>query len=148
MHPVQEAERARVVATALSWVGTPYCHRARIKGAGVDCGQFIAAVFNESGIVAEYIPLDDYRPDWMMHRNEPRFKETVERYAKFAPLKYQEPGDIALFRWGRSPSHGAIVIEWPKVVHSYIKRGVIISNVQMEPDLTKRYVGVWDPWKP
>ena len=32
-----DALRERVVAEALSWLGTPYAHRQRLKGVGVDC---------------------------------------------------------------------------------------------------------------
>ena len=38
------ASRAAVVAEAIAWLGTPYHHRARIKGVGVDCAQLALGV--------------------------------------------------------------------------------------------------------
>lgn len=37
---IEQEERARFVATALSYVGTPYHHHGRLKGIGVDCATF------------------------------------------------------------------------------------------------------------
>ena len=31
--------RARIVAEAMTWLGTPYHHRGKLKGIGVDCAQ-------------------------------------------------------------------------------------------------------------
>ncbi|HYL49488.1 MAG TPA: hypothetical protein VET84_09005 [Stellaceae bacterium] len=38
------------------------------------------------------------------------------------------PGDIALWRFGRCFSHGAIVIEWPVVIHAYLGRGCVLED--------------------
>ena len=48
---IEEDERALVVRIAQEWAGTPYHHRARIKGVGVDCGQLVAGVFEEAGLI-------------------------------------------------------------------------------------------------
>ena len=29
------------------------------------------------------------------------------------------PGDVAVFRFGRTFSHGAIVTDWPRLIHAY-----------------------------
>ena len=41
-----------------------------------------------------------------------------------APL----PADIALWRFGRCFSHGAIVIGWPIVIHAYAGKGCILED--------------------
>lgn len=138
--------RKRVVAAALSWLGTPYHHAARVKGGGVDCGQLLAAVYEDAG-VEQRIPIEDYPPDWMMHRDEPRFMNILEQYARRVEPP-GKPGDLVLFRWGRSPSHGGIVIEWPRIVHAYIKdRAVILSDIDTDANLAQRFVGVWSYWE-
>jgi len=141
----EKAQRASVVAEALSWVGTPYHHHARIKGAGVDCGMVLAEIFERAGVMPAVDP-GDYPADWMCHRSEERFLGIVETYAhKIEGLP--KPGDIALFQWGRCISHGAIVIEWPQILHAYkIAGGVVLDDAEQNKDLEPRLAGFWSPW--
>jgi cell wall-associated NlpC family hydrolase len=102
----------------------------------VDCGQLIAAVFHEAGLI-DNAEIASYPPDWMCHRDEERFRAEVERFAETverAPVA----GDIVLFRWGRSLAHGAIVVGWPLIIHAQIGRGVILSSIAAEAELRKR----------
>lgn len=116
--------RAKVVAEAQTWLGTPFHHEARVKGAGVDCGQFVIAVFENVGLI-EHIETDHYPPDFHLHRD-------VEWYASNLLAYCDEvnspdnllPGDIVLFKIGRVYSHGAIVVDWPWAIHAYVPRGV------------------------
>ena len=39
------------------------------------------------------------------------------------------PADIALWRFGRCFSHGAIIIDWPLVIHAYAGRGCVLEDV-------------------
>ena len=39
-----------------------------------------------------------------------------------------QPGDIVLYKIGKCVSHGAIVVEWPTIIHSYIHLGVILQD--------------------
>jgi cell wall-associated NlpC family hydrolase len=145
MNPeLERDQRARVVAIAKTWAfpPTPYHHRARLKGIGVDCGQLIAAVFEEAGLIPA-VPLDNYPPDWMLHRSEPRFQNTVERYTRQVDRDIR-PADILLFQIGRSYSHGAIVLEYPLILHALINVGkVTISSMEQEAELRARLGGVW-----
>jgi cell wall-associated NlpC family hydrolase len=136
--------RERVISTALSWLGTPYHHHARVKGAGVDCGQFVAAVFEEAGVIPSLVP-DDYPHDWHLHRSEERYLGYVSRYAR--PNEGPRlPGDIALYQYGRCISHGAIVVAWPQIIHAYIGLGVILDDAEANAALAQRFVGVWSVW--
>ncbi len=99
-------ERARVVAEARKWVGTPYHACADVRGAGVDCGMLLVRVFVDTGLLAPFDPRP-YPEDWHLHRSE-------ERYLYFASDRLGEvaepgPGDIIVFKYGRTFSHGAIV---------------------------------------
>jgi NlpC/P60 family putative phage cell wall peptidase len=137
--------REQVVAAARTWLGTPWVHNARVKGHGVDCGQLLAAVFQEAGVVGPVDP-GEYPQDWALHRSEERFMSIVERYAVKvyrAPL----PGDVALFKFGRCVSHGGIVLEWPLMIHAYLNaRDVVIDDVLANSDLARRFVGCWSAW--
>lgn len=114
-----EAEqRKRVVEVARTWVGTPYHTAGRVKGAGVDCLTILAEVYHEAGLI-ERADIPYYPADWHLHKDTERYLEGVARYAtefEGPPL----PGDIVVWRFGRCFSHGAIVTEWPQVIHAYV----------------------------
>ena len=50
---MESTERARVVAIAHEWLGTPYHTGGRLKGVGVDCLTLLAGVFSEAGLVGQ-----------------------------------------------------------------------------------------------
>jgi cell wall-associated NlpC family hydrolase len=127
-------QRSAVVAEAMTWLRTPYHHAARVKGAGVDCAMLPAAVYTACGLIDEPV-FDAYPPDWHMHRDAERYLATVLDYAveiETDPL----PGDLVLWRFGRCFSHGAIVIEWPTVIHAYLRTPVSLSNALQDSRLT------------
>lgn len=112
---------------ALSWLNTPYHSMARIKGVGVDCGQFIIGVYEEAGTVKEgEVAPGAYTHDFHLHRSEEKYLAWVGKYC--SKVTKPKPGDIALFKFGRCVSHGAIVLDWPLVIHAYVGYGVILSN--------------------
>lgn len=115
MLPAMSPQRQAILAAARSWLRTPWHHRARVKGAGVDCAQYPIAVYAEAGHI-EAFDTGEYPPDWMMHRSEERFLDIVRRYADQvdSPL----PGDLVVYLVGRCFSHGAIVVEWPSIIHA------------------------------
>ena len=121
-----DPRRAAVLDVARSWIRTPWHHRASVKGAGVDCGQLLRAVFVEAGLVDDFV-IDPYPQDFALHRNDERFLAWVERFCD--PVDRPEPADIAVFRFGRCFSHGAIVVDWPLLIHAYMpERGVTLGD--------------------
>jgi cell wall-associated NlpC family hydrolase len=134
-------KRAEVVAEALTWLRTPYHHQGRIKGAGVDCAMIMTAVYHAVGLIPDIDPRP-YPNDWHMHRDAERYLGWVEQYC--VPTETPLPGDIATFQYGRCVSHGAIVIEWPIVLHAYMSQGmVVLSDVSVSEELTDRLRGIY-----
>lgn len=117
--------RDQIIAEARGWLGTPYHHMARVKGAGVDCAMLLLEVYQALGLVPA-IDIAHYPPDWHFHRGEERYLSHIMAHATQveAPL----PGDVALFKFGRCVSHGAIVLEWPMVIHAYFRQGCLIAD--------------------
>ena len=108
--------REAVVMEALSWVRTPYHHHARIKGVGVDCAQLLIGVYAGCGAI-EAVDPGTYPPAWHLHQNEELFLGWLDKLADPAegdPL----PGDVVIYKFGRTFSHGAICVGWPMVVHA------------------------------
>jgi NlpC/P60 family putative phage cell wall peptidase len=138
-----DPRRRAVVQEAESWIGTPFHHAARVKGAGVDCLMLLAEVYERAGITGPIEP-PFYVPDWHLHRDAERYSEGLLHYARAIsgpPL----PGDIALFRFGRTFSHGAIVTEWPCLIHAYWNIGVVRGNAALHP-LAGRPVRFFSPF--
>ncbi|MEX8520078.1 MAG: hypothetical protein AB3X44_16330 [Leptothrix sp. (in: b-proteobacteria)] len=134
--------RARIVEEAYSWMNppTPYHHHARLKGIGVDCAQILIGVFEACGVVANVDP-GNYAHDWHLHHSEELYANHLDLYG----VRTTEPqaGDVALYKFGRTYSHGAIVVNNNlDVIHSYIGRGVILSRPHEDP-LDGRPVLYW-----
>ena len=132
--------RERVVAEALTWIGTPYRHHQRVKGAegGTDCAQILAAVYEAAGVVG-HIDLGEYSSQWHLHHSRELYLEWLQRVGAW-PLRDEPPqaGDVGVWMFGLTHSHGGIVIEGgedPVVLHSYIKarRGVTLCRASEQP---------------
>lgn len=120
--------RLKVLAEAESWLGTPFEHLQRCKGAGTDCGQFLLGVYHNAGCIP-YVKTEYYPRDFHLHNNREWYMELILQFASEIPGP-PEPGDLALFKLGDGLvfSHGAIVENWPKVIHSFIHRGVVRAD--------------------
>jgi cell wall-associated NlpC family hydrolase len=142
--------REDVIREAQGWLGTPYHHAARVKGAGVDCLMLVLEVYGRSGVFARRgvdaasIPIPRYARDIMLHRNEETYLEGIRQYA----VEVTEPasGNLALWKFGRIYSHAAIIIDWPAIIHAYAPENrVVIGNATLGA-LANRPVRFFDPW--
>ena len=133
-----------MVAEAMTWLRTPYHHRGRVKGAGVDCAQILILVYAACGLIENFDP-GHYSSDWMLHRSDEHYLAGVLKYAH--PVKRPQPGDMALFRFGRTVSHGAIVIEWPLVIHAHMNARMVTLAEGDNGDLEGRLHGFYSLWR-
>ena len=143
MSDLEAAERALVVAEARSWLGTPYHHRGRIKGAGVDCAMLLAEVYRAAGLIPR-LEIGYYPMDWHLHRDTEQYLGWVERHAR--QVEAPQAGDVVLFRFGRCFSHGGIVLAWPEILHAYLGQGCVLGNVTAEPRLGRREQRFFSCW--
>lgn len=126
--PLSKVQREHLLVVAESWLGTPFHHAARLKGVGVDCANFLAAVYEDAGLIDSVIlELPEYPPDWMSHKSEERFLAEVFRIGG-QEIESPEPGDVAMFKFGHCYSHGAIVTEWPLVIHAIAPLGEVMRG--------------------
>lgn len=136
-------ERAATVAEAESWLGTPYHHHARIKAVGVDCAMLLCEVFEKTAQLPRIEP-GHYPPQWGLHRGEEVFLKWIEACGG-REVQTPGPGDIAVFRFGRTFSHGGIVVAPDLVVHAYIGAHVMHTRLTEEP-LCGRPVRFYSLW--
>lgn len=127
----QAEDRARVVAEARSWKGTPYHHAADVKGAGCDCAMLLVRVFIDLGFVERFDPRP-YVKDWHMHRSDEKYLGFLLERAH--QVETPKPGDVILFKIGRCYAHGGIVTnpEPLTIVHAFAS-----ANCVLEDDITR-----------
>lgn len=145
------AAREAVCRIARSWLGTPYHHMGRIKGVGVDCAMFPLEVYREARLIAE-IAIPFYPPDWHLHRSEEIYLKIVQqRASELLSHEAPKPGDFVLYQFGRTWSHGAIVLDWPLIIHAVVQHGVILSDGEKDGMLIgrrRRFFSIFPKSKP
>lgn len=132
------AERRTVVSMARRFIGTPYHHAGQVMGAGVDCVTLLTESFMLAGAVPR-IEVPYYPPDWHMHRDAERYMEGLIQYCTEVPgppERMFKPADILLFQFGRTFSHGALVEDWPGLIHAYLRKGVVRTDMTRELGLS------------
>lgn len=132
----EQEQRAAVLAAASSWLGTKYHHRAMLKGIGVDCATLLVTCFTESGLIPP-VSLPDYSPQWHLNDEDEKYLAVVLEHC--APVDAPQPGDIAMWRFGKRLGHGAIVVDWPRIIHAEVGSGCILGDAARSTRLM--YVG-------
>lgn len=153
----ERQERDRVVACARSWVGTPYHHGASLKGVGADCARLIDGAFAEAGLIEPMEP-GFYTHDWHLHRGEEVYLGVVEKYCRRIDVHdetsirdggtphFVQDGDILLWRVGRTFSHGAIVTQWPRIVHASFPDHVVAEVSVLGTPMSTRPMRAYSFW--
>jgi len=89
------AHRQHIQTQARLWLGTPYHHRASLRGVGTDCLGLIRGLWREI-YGAEPEPLPDYTRDWAEATGRETLLEAATRH--MPPTATPRPGDVLLFR--------------------------------------------------
>ena len=154
----EEEQRENVKRVAREWLGTPYHHRARVKGKGVDCAHVLIEIFVEAGIFERFDP-GKYSRDWHLHRGEEMYLQSLEKIAG-DPIKADTSihlwqaegykpltGDVLLWRVGRTYSHGGVVTDWPYVVHASAPSQIVEEVIAFDTPVFNRPVRVYSFWR-
>ena len=136
-------QRQKVIEEAKTWLKTPYHLNARLKGIGVDCGTFLMACFIGTGLILD-ADLGSFKSDFHLHRGEEVYLEWLSRYCQLVTTPL--PGDIVVYKTGRIYSHGALIIDWPKIIHVDRIHGVLFGDAQ-EAQLINRPHLFWSYWR-
>lgn len=115
-------KRAALVVEAYTWLRTPYHHHANLKGVGVDCAMLLIEVYRQP---RGPVPLDfdprPYAPEWYLHQDEELYLAGMERFSH--RVDTPSHGDVAVYRFGRTASHGAIIVDDGYVIHANRQTG-------------------------
>lgn len=125
--------RADVVATARSYIGTPYHHMGRAPGMGLDCGGIIVCVGRELGIFAPDFDVPPYTrsPDAVT------LLAWCRLYLREIDKDTMQPGDIIMLITDVYPQHLGILGRWEyggksaplSIIHSTNSRSVVPPRV-------------------
>jgi cell wall-associated NlpC family hydrolase len=149
------SDRDRVIAEALTWLATPYNASARfpIKGkqGGCDCGNWLAAVYTATGVF-NLVDVENLPPAWFLNTDEEKYLMRVLRHAEeitrkvMGEIDLPQPGDLMLVKTAHSKvySHGAIIEQWPQVIHCY-GVGVHRANALRHPLLLNHPTKFFSP---
>lgn len=122
--------RDSVIERAWEWHGTPYHHKGRIKGVGVDCGGFLYEVFSIFIKGCKPFPAQ-YAQDWALHNNDELYLNFIEPYFnEIEPIDIKE-ADVKVLQIGLAYSHGMIFVGGDQYLHAWGQTGrggVIRSN--------------------
>lgn len=127
------SQRARVVAEARRWIGTPYVHQAACCGAGADCLGLVRGVWRAvCGPEPEAPPA--YSFDWSEPQGEERLWAAAQRNLQALPGRDVTRGDVVLFRMraGAVAKHlGIVSRDAPQAafIHAYSRHGVVESSL-------------------
>lgn len=115
-----------IVEAAHGWVGTPYRHRAALRGVGCDCIGLVRGVWGE--VIGEPPELPPYRADWRDGVHSAELRDLAERWLVPGELA---PGAVLLFRIGASgaPRHCGIFVGHGRFVHAQERIGVVEGNL-------------------
>jgi len=145
MDDLEQQQRNAVVKEAKTWLKTPYHWQGRVKGVGVDCGLLILEVFERCGLI-DHADVPHYSNEWHLHHGEEKYLRWVERYCHDVTGREPSPGDIILYQYGRCISHGAIVINYPTIIHSFLNYGGVVYGDAEQDVLKKRMKAVYSYW--
>ena len=122
--------RDEVVRMGMEWIGTPYMHRAAVKGKGVDCLGLIRGILKEihgEDIVKPLMP--NYQQSWhQIHYGEPflRLAGTFLERSKRASLEGL-PADVIVIRPSKKNTykHCGILTSSNTMIHAYAGNEVV-----------------------
>ena len=108
-------QREKVIAEAMTWIGTPYKYGHQNKGVATDCSGMVMVVFEEA--TGLKIP-----------RNSAKQAE----FCEVLSVKHILPGDLVFFATGKDKgkvSHVGIMIDEVQFIHASSSKGVTISSM-------------------
>lgn len=122
--------RARILAEARGWLGTPYTHQASLKGVGADCLGFIRGLY--VALVDDAVgDVPPYSPDWAEASDAETLIDGAHRHLVALPGGDARPGDVLVFRLrpGAPAKHMALASAADRMIHAYDRAAVAETSI-------------------
>jgi NlpC/P60 family putative phage cell wall peptidase len=141
-----------VVAQARLWLGTPYHHQGRRRGAACDCIGLILGVGRELGFKS--LPSEKQMPPYTRIPHNHVAERTADGYlvtVEGANARSAKPGQIGIFYW-RDKGHGQhfCIFGWDDsagrktMIHAYQKLGMRVHEAGFSEFWQRRLLKVYD----
>jgi len=135
------------IEEAKTWKGTKWRHGQALKGDSTDCIQWIGYLGKQFGFIPKEYKFPRYSRDWALHNNFSILKQEISKFCYKKDI--MEKGDILLFIFGKTSSHAGIYLGNNEMIHSHIKNGVEIINLNQHINKTEKYIDILDSiWCP
>ncbi len=134
--------RDKVVASARSWLGTPYQHQASVKHVGCDCLGLVRGVYRDVvGREPEAPP--PYTPHWAEFSLYEPLWAAAKRHLREIDITAAVPGDVLLFRVRRKgPAKHLGILSGPvRMIHAY--SGLAVTETALVPWWRRRIVSAF-----
>jgi len=120
--------RAAALAEARLWLGTPYQHRASLRGVGCDCLGLARGVWRALHGAEPEVP-PPYRPDWAELGGRELLLEALGRWLSPVDPVAARPGDVLAFRMAPdAPAKHCAILSGPdRMIHAYWGRACVES---------------------
>ena len=117
---------AKVVASARSWIGTPYHDQASIKGVGADCLGLARGIWREV-VGPEPLDVPPYTREWGETRADEVLALGALDWLVQEPIAGAGRGSVVLFRMvpNAIAKHVGILTAHDRFVHAYERLGVV-----------------------
>jgi len=139
---IMPVTRTQIVASARSWLGTPYHHQGALQGIGCDCLGLIRGVY-KSLHGCEPESMQPYSPDWAEAGGQEQFAAAARRHLIERDDLTFDAGDILLFRWRTHlpAKHAGIATGENQMVHA--QSGADVCEIFLQPWWLRRLAYVF-----
>ncbi|QPC87221.1 peptidase P60 [Mesorhizobium sp. NBSH29] len=120
--------RAKILAEAERWLGTPYRNQGYRRGVGCDCLGLIRGIWTSVyGTEPDRPP--PYSGDWAEAGGKDVLLAAARRHCAEVPVAEARPGDLILFRWRPHlpAKHAGILAPDQCFIHAYEGHAVLAS---------------------
>jgi NlpC/P60 family putative phage cell wall peptidase len=145
----EQQERNAVIASARTWLTTPFVHGAGVKGAGCDCAHLLTAVYADVHKMPAGFTYPEYRPDWWRHTKNPEqfVIETAKKYFTEIAAAEALPGDFVVLYMEAAWCHCAIMSGKDRAIEAWPKRATVAEintkEEQFYRNHAKRFFTCW-----
>ncbi len=137
------ATREDVVRVARTWLRTPFHHQARVRGHGVDCGNLVAEVGAELGLMSSLEP-GELR--YSRRPNPNQMRAVIAKYLDPVEGREPLPGDVVWMGWQGPgvPMHLGILtlLHGAGILHAYADAGQVVETA-VPPNMWVKVHSVW-----
>jgi cell wall-associated NlpC family hydrolase len=149
------ATREELLKEAYTWIRTPYLKGGMVKGSGCDCATFPYSSYRVCGLIGDE-QIGVFSDDWAANAKEEIYMFRILRHARKVaegmsyPTLKAAPGNILLVKTegARVYDHAAIVVKWPRVLHSAPCSPGYVTEVDASKHFLFAFknVHIFDPW--